>query len=140
MKNLVVSFVLFLVSFFGFSQNDSSFVDLTKVSPKLFSPCDDSTTYNSKIYYIPLSTDSIGIQFFKTSVESNFTVNQYKATLILYNNETEYISDIWVGVFDGNNEIQLPLCSVIRVFNSGELKTEYTKVFNVLNEKIGGNF
>lgn len=129
---LILSFLCQI--YFCYSQQ-SYILDLTKVS-KLFNSCDDSVSRNSKYYYIPVSSDNLGINFFKTSIETNLSIGKYSAILSLYDYSDEFLSDIWVNVFDGINEIQLPLCAIIKVFESGDLEKEYLKVFNFLEENL----
>lgn len=129
MKNLILSFVLVFCSFIVFSQKDTNIIDLSIVSPTLFSSCDTSANSNCKI---PLSNDKNGIESFECHIQKKFSTDKYKAYVITYNSKTKYISDIWLEVSDGTDSVIMPFCSIVKIKNKKTLIKEYNKIFSVL--------
>jgi abortive infection bacteriophage resistance protein len=132
MKNLIISFVFTFSSFVGFSQKDTNIIDLSVVSPALFSYCDSSINLDYKNFKIPQSNDKNGIELFEAAIQKEFSLDKYKAYVITYNGNTEYISDIWLEVGNGDDSVIIPFCSIIKIKNKKTLTEEYTKVFSVL--------
>ena len=124
-----------LTSFMGFSQEDTSVVDLSILFPKLFSGCKDSSVVNTKKFFIPLSTDYEAIGFFKDAVSATFSKGIYQVGVIDLKRTTKFVSDVWVEITDGENVILLPLCEINQAYESGVLFSEYEKVFDFLYEK-----
>jgi hypothetical protein len=135
MKKFILSVVLSFVSFVGFSQEDTSVVDLSILFPKLFSGCKDSVVTNTKNFFIPLSNDYEAVGFFKDAVSATYSKGIYEVGVIIFNFETKFVSNVWVEVTDGENIIELPLCEINQAYESGVLFSEYDKVFNFINEK-----
>jgi hypothetical protein len=133
MKKFILSVVLSFVSFVGFSQEDTSVVDLSILFPKLFSGCKDSVVTNTKNFFIPLSTDYEAIGFFNDAVSATYSKGIYEVGVINWNTTTKFVSDVWVEVTDGENLIILPLCEINQAYESGVLFSEYEKVFNHIN-------
>lgn len=132
MKNLIIYFVLVFCSFVGFSQKDTNIIDLSTISPVLFSPCDTSINLNYKNFKIPLSNDKNGIESFESTIQKEFSMDEYNAYVITYNSNTNYISDIWLEVGNGYDSIIIPFCSIIKIKNKEVLIKEYNKVFSFL--------
>ena len=129
------------ISFVGFSQEDTSVVDLSILFPKLFSGCKDSSVVNTKQFFIPLSTDNEAIGFFNDAVSATYSKGKYEVGVIEWNTTTKFVSNVWVEVTDGENLIILPLCEINQAYESGVLFSEYEKVFDYINnhyEKIWG--
>jgi hypothetical protein len=130
-----------LISFMGFSQEDTSVVDLSILFPKLFSGCNDSSVVNTKKFFIPLSTDYEAIGFFNDAVSATYSKGKYEVGVIEWNTTTKFVSNVWVEVTDGENLIVMPLCEINQAYESGVLFSEYEKVFDYINnhyEKIWG--
>ncbi len=130
-----------LTSFFGYSQEDTSVVDLSILFPKLFSGCKDSVVVNTKKFFIPLSTDYEAIGFFNDAVSATYSKGKYEVGVIEWNTTTKFVSNVWVEVTDGENLIVMPLCEINQAYESGVLFSEYEKVFDYINnhyEKIWG--
>jgi hypothetical protein len=141
MKKVILSIALSFISFTGFSQEDTSVVDLSILFPKLFSGCKDSSVVNTKKFFIPLSTGYEAIGFFNDAVSATYSKGKYEVGVIEWNTTTKFVSDIWVEVTDGENIIILPLCEINQAYESGVLFSEYEKVFDYINnhyEKIWG--
>jgi hypothetical protein len=124
-----------LTSFVGYSQEDTSVVDLSILFPKLFSGCKDSSAVNTKKFFIPLSTDYEAIGFFNDAVSATYSKGVYQAGVLDLNRTTKFVSDVWVEVADGENVIVLPLCEINQAYVNGVLFSEYEKVFDFLYEK-----
>jgi hypothetical protein len=124
-----------LISFMGFSQEDTSVVDLSILFPKLFPGCKDSVVTNTKNFFIPLSNDYEAIGFFKDAVSATYSKGIYQAGVLDLNRTTKFVSDVWVEVADGENVIVLPLCEINQAYVKGVLFSEYEKVFDFLYEK-----
>ena len=124
-----------LTSFFGYSQEDTSVVDLSILFPKLFTGCKDSVVVNTKHFFIPISTDDEAITYFNDAISATYSYGKYQASVIIFNYNTKFVSNIWVEVTDGENVIVLPLCEINQAYESGILFSEYDKVFNFINEK-----
>lgn len=135
MKKFILSIVLSFVSFVGFSQEDTSVVDLSILFPKLFTGCKDSVVVNTKHFFIPISTDDEAITYFNDAISATYSYGKYQASVIIFNYNTKFVSNIWVEVTDGENVIVLPLCEINQAYESGILFSEYDKVFNFINEK-----
>ena len=130
-----------LTSFFGYSQEDTSVVDLSILFPKLFSGCKDSSVVNTKQFFIPLSTDYEAIGFFNDAVSATYSKGKYEVGVIEWNTTTKFVSNVWVEITDGENLIVMPLCEINQAYESGVLFSEYEKVFDYINnhyEKIWG--
>jgi hypothetical protein len=123
------------ISFMGFSQEDTSVVDLSILFPKLFSGCKDSVVVNTKKFFIPLSNDYEAIGFFKDAVSATYSKGVYQAGVLDLNRTTKFVSDVWVEVADGENVIVLPLCEINQAYVKGVLFSEYEKVFDFLYKK-----
>lgn len=124
-----------LTSLVGFSQEDTSVVNLSILFPKLFSGCKDSVVTNTKNFFIPLSNDYEAIGYFKDAVSATYSKGIYEVGVIIFNFETKFVSDVWVEVTDGENVIVLPLCEINQAYVKGVLFSEYEKVFDFLYEK-----
>lgn len=133
MKNLILFITLSFISFVGFSQEDTSVVDLSILFPKLFSGCKDSSVVNTKQFFIPLSTDNEAIGFFNDAVSATYSKGKYEVGVIDWNTTTKFVSNVWVEVTDGENLIVMPLCEINQAYESGVLFFEYEKVFDYIN-------
>ena len=130
-----------LTSFVGFSQEDTTVVDLSILFPKLFSGCKDSSVVKTKQFFFPLSTDYEAIGFFNDAVSATYSKGIYEVGVIDWNTTTKFVSNVWVEVTDGENLIVMPLCEINQAYESGVLFSEYEKVFDYINnhyEKIWG--
>ena len=130
MKNLILSLVMSFVSFVGFSQEDTSVIDLSIMFPKLWTGCTDLAVTNTKDFFIPLSSDYNHVRYFEEAVESTFSKGKFQAGVILLNDKTKFVTDVWVEVTDGENYIVLRLCEINQAYNEGVLFSEYEKVFD----------
>ena len=132
MKNLVVFFVLFLMSFVGFSQVDTNEISFKNLSPLFGEYCSDDSDLN-KVFFIPLSIDTFGIRIFNETINYTFSKGEYKAYLLDYKTDRKYIRDIWVEVVDGDNEsIIVQFCTLNDVFKTGILFDEYKTIFDFI--------
>ena len=110
-KQLFILLILF-ISFVGFSQEDTSVVDLSILFPKLFSGCKDSSVVNTKQFFIPLSTDYEAIGFFNDAVSATYSKGKYEVGVIDWNTTTKFVSNVWVEINDGENLIVMNLCEI----------------------------
>ena len=134
MKNLVVSFVLFFISFAGYAQVDTNEVSFKNLSPLFDQYCENDYDLKSK-FFIPLSVDSFGIQIFKQTIEQTFSNLNYIANVLDYKTDKTYISDIWIEINDNNNEsIVVQFCILNNVFKTGRLFDEYKIVFDFIQK------
>jgi hypothetical protein len=130
MKNLVLSLVMSFVSFVGFSQEDTSAIDLSIMFPKLWTGCTDIVVTNTKDFFIPLSSDYNGVRYFEEAVASTFSKGKFQAGVILLDDKTKFVTNVWVEVTDGENLIILRLCEINSAYNEGVVFSEYEKVFD----------
>lgn len=134
MKNLVVSFVLFLVSFVGYTQVDTNEVSFKNLSPLFNQYCENDYDLKSE-FFIPLSVDILGIKIFKQTIEQTFSNLNYSCSLLDYKTDKTYIRDIWVEITDSNNEsIVVQFCVLNDVFKTGRLFDEYKIVFDFIQK------
>lgn len=135
MKNFVFSLVMLFVSFVGFSQEDTSVIDFSKISPELFAISDNTSKHISDEYVIPLSIDKENRDPFFSLISSIYSVDKYTVSVYDFDEKNTYITNILVEVSDGEYVIFLPLCNVESVYSSNKLKEEFDKVFNIINKK-----
>lgn len=126
MKKLIYSIAIIFSSFFSVSQIDTTTYDLGIISPILFLDCDDTLNV--------MSLNSNDIDAIYTMVHSNYSVDEYIANILIYNEESNRISNIWVEISDGYNLITVKFCSLNLINDVTTLKSEYTKVFNYLKQ------
>lgn len=135
MKNFVFSLVMLFVSFVGVSQEDTSVIDFSKISPELFAIRDNTSKHISDEYVIPLSIDKENRDPFFSLISSIYSVDKYTVSVYDFDEKNTYITNILVEVSDGEYVIFLPLCNVESVYSSNKLKGEFDKVFNIINKK-----
>jgi hypothetical protein len=134
MVKKILIFVISFVSFVGFSQEDTSVIDLSKMFPKLWTGCTDIVVTNTKDFFIPLSSDYNAVRYFEEAVSSTFSKGKFLVGVVSLNDKTKFVTDVWVEVTDGDNQIILRLCEINQAYNEGVLFSEYEKAFDFLND------
>ncbi|MCE2711521.1 MAG: hypothetical protein LW688_03170 [Cryomorphaceae bacterium] len=121
------------VSSLDTANNDSlmTYINYSDVSNILFAPCDSMIDNHIYEYFIPLSSDTEGIELFSKRIHDLYSMDEYEVFVLGYNQNSEYLSNVYTEVGNGLDSVIIPLCGLERTRQAGKLQKELSKVFAI---------